>query len=235
MPIAEYVAAVMADTPRAFYKMDEASGLPQDSSGNGLHMDTTLGTPTYRVAGPPGASYAIEMPASCDFTRAAVVSSSVNNFTLEVWFYLISCLANGRNVFANDSTGVGGWGIQVDIAGTWAAYRDLTALTNSPTILRPGVWNQLVVRRGTTWQVFLNGELNLDPAGAGTPGAPTTGTQIGAGTNLNCRMALVSVTESALSDARIRERYHLLTDSRLMYWTRAKATRGRSYTTLTKS
>jgi hypothetical protein len=33
-----YVDEVLADSPRAFYRLNEASGLPQDSSGNGLHM-----------------------------------------------------------------------------------------------------------------------------------------------------------------------------------------------------
>ena len=42
-----YFDEVMADSPAAYWRMDEASGQPQDSSGNGNNTTTTSGTPTY--------------------------------------------------------------------------------------------------------------------------------------------------------------------------------------------
>jgi hypothetical protein len=46
-----YSSEVLADSPRGYWRMNEASGNPQDSSGNGLHMDTTTGTPIYSQTG----------------------------------------------------------------------------------------------------------------------------------------------------------------------------------------
>lgn len=42
--------AVLALTPFAYYKLDDASGNPQDSSGNGNHATTIAGTVTYQDA-----------------------------------------------------------------------------------------------------------------------------------------------------------------------------------------
>jgi hypothetical protein len=42
-------AEIMADTPTAFWKLDEASGNPQDSSGNGFHLTSTTNL-TYQYA-----------------------------------------------------------------------------------------------------------------------------------------------------------------------------------------
>lgn len=39
---------IMADTPTAFWKLDEASGTFADSSGNGFHLNTINGTVTYQ-------------------------------------------------------------------------------------------------------------------------------------------------------------------------------------------
>jgi hypothetical protein len=58
----DYEAAVMADSPRAYWKFQELSGLPQDSSGNGLHWTSwtrdrpgTTGRPAVHWAGRPRA------------------------------------------------------------------------------------------------------------------------------------------------------------------------------------
>ena len=47
-----YVSEVLADSPRAWYRCQEASGNPQDSSGNARHCDENHGSPTYSVGGP---------------------------------------------------------------------------------------------------------------------------------------------------------------------------------------
>lgn len=42
-----YSSAVLEDSPLRYYKLDEASGLPQDSGSNGSHILTVTGAPTY--------------------------------------------------------------------------------------------------------------------------------------------------------------------------------------------
>jgi hypothetical protein len=42
----------MSDVPEAYYRMQEASGLIQDSSGNARHATASSGTPTYGQASP---------------------------------------------------------------------------------------------------------------------------------------------------------------------------------------
>jgi hypothetical protein len=207
VPVAEYIAAIMADGPKAFWKLDDASGLPQDSSGNGLHLDTATGAAvTYQVPGPFG-NFAIEFPATSTFTKATQVSTNVDNWTLECWFYLISIGANGRNIFSNDNTGVAGWGMQIDLTQKWEAFRDSVGLTPSRNALSVATWYQLVVRRVTSWQTFVNGVLDLDPAGAGTPATPNGPVQVHAGGSMSARMCMISIFEAGLTDAQILTHY----------------------------
>jgi concanavalin A-like lectin/glucanase superfamily protein len=49
-----YSTEVLADSPRVYYKMDEGSGQPQDSSGNVRHTTVTTGTPGYGLVGRVG-------------------------------------------------------------------------------------------------------------------------------------------------------------------------------------
>jgi len=51
MPATEYDAAVLADTPRIYWKFQESSGLAQDSSGNAQHANATFGSPSYAQTG----------------------------------------------------------------------------------------------------------------------------------------------------------------------------------------
>jgi hypothetical protein len=46
-----YADEVLSDSPVAYYRMDEASGQPQDSSGNGNHTTVTFGSETYSQSG----------------------------------------------------------------------------------------------------------------------------------------------------------------------------------------
>ena len=60
-----YFDEVMADSPVAYYRMDEASGLIQDSSGNGNNATVLNGTtPTYSE---PGALESDPASTSIDF------------------------------------------------------------------------------------------------------------------------------------------------------------------------
>lgn len=46
-----YVSEVLADSPVVYYRMNEISMGPQDSSGNGNHVNNVVGTPNYGQQG----------------------------------------------------------------------------------------------------------------------------------------------------------------------------------------
>ena len=51
-PSGAYATEVVADSPAAYYRMQEASGLIQDSSGNANHASASGGTATYQQTSP---------------------------------------------------------------------------------------------------------------------------------------------------------------------------------------
>ncbi|HXJ65862.1 MAG TPA: LamG domain-containing protein [Actinomycetota bacterium] len=80
----DYASAILADSPRGYWKFDEASGTLADSSGNG-HTGTPNGGITYGVAGAvntairlDGTSGYVSVPDHADFDLGDVL-------TLEAW------------------------------------------------------------------------------------------------------------------------------------------------------
>lgn len=86
-----YSDEVLADAPAVYYRLNDASGLPQDSSGNGLHVSEVRGTPDY---GEPGAiltdagndAIGFETATNDGLRRADdALLDMANEFTLECW------------------------------------------------------------------------------------------------------------------------------------------------------
>ncbi len=108
-----YDQEVAADSPRAWWKMDDASGNPVDSSGNGL-TQTVNGSPTYHAPGPgaTAAPFAITMPvyAGSYFTRngASAFLALGDVFTLECW--------------VKRNAGQGAPQIQIQKSGTYSMF-----------------------------------------------------------------------------------------------------------------
>jgi len=83
-----YASQILRDSPRAWYRMREASGLIQDSSGNGNHATSSDGSPAYAQTGP------ISEPADRAILFAADVGFVVphdatldlaDSLTIEAW------------------------------------------------------------------------------------------------------------------------------------------------------
>lgn len=169
-PTTTYAEEVLADSPLAFYKLDEASGLPQDSSGNGNHMTDVVGTPEYQIAGPFSNSYGIKYLTTTNeqHFQNADITDAVDNITFEFWFYLLA--ANGGISVGNSSNGlavvISGAVLQVRAAGS-----TLSTGHTMPTLS----WNHVaVIRRSTTWEVYFNGELWSNNIGTTTPTTPAS-------------------------------------------------------------
>lgn len=203
----------MADSPRALWQMQDASGNPQDSSGNALHMTGVTGTPDYQQAGPMS-DFSINCAATEHLDRSSVASTATNNFTMELWIFPTSIASNGRIVFSNGGASDNRWGILMDTNGTFAYMSNTnTTATRSSNACPLNTWSHIVVRRkdlgggSSQWRYLFNGALD---GAAPSDVAPTSiaGTvQVNAGASLAARYAYVAVYETALSDARILAHY----------------------------
>lgn len=135
----DYVAAVLADAPVAYYKCDEGSGLLQDSSGNGKHTTTTrTGTgPSvgYGWGGPGDTSVrAIQSINTCFVVPSAVMSAQ-DNWTLECWAGAstqnqgaappLGLIAVGLNTAAGTPVGGNGYSLGIYNGGTFSLVNGL--------------------------------------------------------------------------------------------------------------
>lgn len=83
-----YSDRILADNPLAYWKLNEASGAPQDSSGNGFHL-TVTGAPTYgqgSFLGGGGTSILFDTGAYCSLTPVPA-ALQLATWTLEGWLY----------------------------------------------------------------------------------------------------------------------------------------------------
>ena len=207
-----YSQAVLADSPRGFYKMDELSGLPQDSSGNGNHMTDNPGPggqdQTYRLTGPWSGSFGIRQGGGRYFSRN-VISTQTNNFTLETWFRFEA--AGGADiVICNGSRTSDGWCIDYDSATGHLRmlYGGVAFQANSAEFADADEWNHVVMTRdaGTT-KYYWNGALDTANAGTDTPNTPSTRWQIGSDAQLQGTWSNVALYNTALSLARVSAHY----------------------------
>ena len=213
---AEYVAAVMADGPRAFWTMQDASGNPQDSSGNGLHITSTNGTPDYQQQGPLGGSFSINLAFAEFFTRADF-STSTTRWAIELWWFPVTVGASGRTIVRTDQNGTTtGWGIGTNGNAANSKFTGLhgngfrTESVNTPPL---NTWSHLAVGRrevtpGTNqWFYYYNGAADTDPVTDTAPGVPAGITQINAGNFLEARYAYIALYEKNMAPQRFAAHY----------------------------
>lgn len=214
MALADYASAVLADSPLAYWELQEASGNPQDSSGNGRHITTTSGTPDYRFAtGPCGDDFGIQLAGGEMFSRS-VVSTATNNVTIELWYKHVSSGANNQNMVYNGNSGSNGWGIIMG-SSSGPTYRGLCGgvalLGAGATALGTTNWHHLVINRDSgdsnRWKLYLDGAVDNSNAGTTNPSAPAGNLGIGT-TSLQAIYAHVAVYGTALSAARILAHYN---------------------------
>jgi hypothetical protein len=198
MAQAEYTTAVLADSPAAFWKLDEASGLPQDSSGNARHFTTTTGTPTYQQAGPFTGAYGILLQTTTNegFTRA-VFDTATDNVTIEAWLRQ----ADGFTVAHN------GANVVVTAGGT-------TVLSSVPLGTDLVTYKQIVaLRRSGTWEIYKDGDL-FNTGSTASISTPTGSFKVGIAGSFAAGSVVsnVSYYATAISAARIRAHYEAAID-----------------------
>ena len=207
-----YASEVLADSPRAWYRMNEASGLPQDSSGNGNHADEVAGTPVYNQTGPitnDGAAKAITLGGSAYFGIPDAVSLDLGQlFTLEGWVKRGVTGVEGAILVKYS-----GYGIFID-SGNHLAYGWSNVgyiVVSTTTITDTTTWHHLVAtKNGTTSHLYID---NVDRTGTVTDltiadnanklyiGSESTATII------NATVAELAVYPTELSAARVSAHY----------------------------
>jgi Concanavalin A-like lectin/glucanases superfamily len=211
MALAAYVAAVLADAPIGYWKLDEASGLPQDSSGSGLHMTTIAGAVNYRQAGAMlGGDWSIVMGGGTTIHRNSI-GSATDNVTLELWFQPQAVGNATQRVFYNGNGGAGGYGYYLgqpftgnDLHGLLGGVAWLPA---GPTLSNSTWYHLVLTRRAGNWLYFINGAQHGGVQSAAAPGGPGGGT-CGIGQEaIQGAWSHLAIYETALSDARIAAHY----------------------------
>lgn len=222
MALADYVAAVLADSPRAYWKLDEASGLPQDSSGNGFHMtnsNSTSGAPTYHATGPMlGGDFAIAfLRSNLDgFSRSTSITSAVDNFTYELWMNWNGGTTDEGYIMCNIGSGVGHhFEMRQPSKKLEMTYDAVADMGLSATTFVASTWYHVVMlrRSGTTFY-YVNGALD-STKGTNTPNIPTQGPTIAlpnttpaTSNTFDGSLAHCAYYQTALSAARILVHYN---------------------------
>lgn len=165
--IGSYAAQVLADSPAAYYRMDEASGQPQDSSGNGNHTTVTGGTPTYGQTGgitTDPTDGAILLDGTTEYFSAPdhATLDTGDTFSLEAWINRSGGFATSHTVVDKGTTGgtpsyrmflddgTGQFGVEKSGGGTICKSTSLIDQT--------ATWYHLVFTKATTTShLYLNG------------------------------------------------------------------------------
>lgn len=193
-PLSEYRALVMEGNPVAYWPLDDASGLPQDYSGNGRHMTAVSGSPTYGNLSLLGRGF-INYPSTA-FHERAVVSTATANMYVEMW---VRRTGNASTDLFRHGTTSGGFELEFTAAS--GAFRgNLPGVGTLGAIgqIFPDEWFYLVAGRGaTTWSSWLNLVEHTSTFGTGTPGTPVGNTRIIGAAATGIEWAHVAFYESA--------------------------------------
>lgn len=209
-PMGDLHAMILAGSPLAYWRLDDASGTPQDSSGNGKHMATTTGTPDYQYAAGPRVQKVMHYLASEGHEISGPVSTATNNLTMEFWILPEAVSANNTIICYNGNNAGNGWGVVINTNLTIGYLAGGIAFgTPSTNRLAALCWNHVVVLRDSgTWKYYINGALDPGTAGSTAPGTPSGGsTGPRADSGRAVQQAYMAIYNSVLSLATIQSHY----------------------------
>lgn len=215
-----YVDEVMADAPAAYWRMGEASGLPQDSSGNGRHLTVSSGTRTYGVAGAltGDSDTAITVVRAAQFMTLPAASLSLGDgpFSLECWVKRADLNTASFYWFFGNSPGSGTtrWFVGFNASGALVAWWEGSASWwyTSSQLFEDTNWHHIVLTKsGAARVAYGDGALLTNAAanqtitdygdwGIGSAGATTSNSFDGT-------IDEVAVYLSVLSAARVSAHY----------------------------
>lgn len=217
-----YVAEVLADSPLAYWRLNESSGdFAADSSGNG-HTGLYSGTLTFSQPDPITDDVDGAVQFSGGRMAAPGVFSGTGDFTVELWFNTTQATDSDTLANQNTQAEIIGWFMSVGPTG-WVSMvvGGLTiAEALTPTGFNDGEWHHVVgQRQGTTLYLYIDGVLedsttDADAGGAIAPNQPfelgddsETGGGAGNPYEYDGLMDEVAIYSSRLSLARIQAHY----------------------------
>lgn len=211
----EYTTAVLADTPAAFWLLNDTSGLPQDSSGNARHFTASSGSFTYEAGAPFSGAQSIRFNVSSNsavFSIAHTFFSTDDDWTLEAWVKVATIGANTQiGVGRGDATLVYAMSLrstagQARLSGTNPGGAPATA----PNLLDCGFRHVAVRNSGGTGDTWLDGDIHSTTTAAG--GVDTLwrlgASSGGSTTTVDMYVSNFAIYTSALSASRIRAHYN---------------------------
>jgi hypothetical protein len=205
-----YSSEILADSPLAYYRLNEASGaLMADSSGNGRNG-------TYQVGVGAGASLIDDADPSVTFSggRGYVASASwmnTPNITVEAWINRTGSVPNAVGIVDRDANATRSWQFRVDTTQklqlvlwttTTAAF-----IVNSTTSITAGTtYHVAFTFDGATAKLYVNGALDGSGTVGGTMKVATDRLTIGDGDQnaaFTGRIDEVALYGTALTAARL--------------------------------
>jgi Concanavalin A-like lectin/glucanases superfamily len=214
-----YAIEVAADSPVAWYRMKEASGLIQDSSGNGNHATSITGTPVYQQASPitgePG-DYGMGFDGDAAFTVPDAASLDLGDvFTLECWLKRSDLGGGGSGYYGILDKGSNGYALGMERSEGYAvAAKSGVGFFGSgsfPRITDTTTWHHVVVtKNGSTRVMYLDGVENDGHFyGDQTVENNALPLVIGGGWDLpNLLLDEIAIYPTALSAARVLAHYN---------------------------
>lgn len=213
-----YASEVLADTPGGYWKLDESSGFPQDSSGNGNHITAFLNNaPTLGQSklAPNLGTCALFAPASQQaYNRASAATLLLGDiWTVEFWGKFNTFRSPDMTPVCKEVTA---YQVSINPTGSISHISSGTAeLRNTNAILATGVAYHIVcTKTGSTYTTYVNAvsqTLNVvsngstgDNAGTFTIGA--TGT-VAEDEYMDGYMSNVAVYAGVLSPTRIQAHF----------------------------
>jgi hypothetical protein len=186
----EYAAEVIAANPWSYYLLNEASGMPQDSSGNGRHCTQSLiipggsGSFTYGLPGPFDGSSSIRFTANgSDIWFQGPGSGGIGDtcVTLQCWV-MVESISDGdefgqlRMYYAHNIQ----QGIQVSTVKPLGLAPFLFAYPTHSVALALNTWYFLRFDRkvGGTGDIWVNDDKD-SPAGSASIATPSSALGIG--------------------------------------------------------
>jgi hypothetical protein len=204
--VADYVAEVLSDSPEAYWQLNDGSGTPADSSGNGWTL-TTTGSSTY-LSDP--------LMGTCIDGSVGDWSSSLRipqaAYTLEAW---VAPVAGSQA----DSAILADWfstGAMLYLPSGFGRGYHRTGFTATPLVARFRWQHFVLTWNGTTVTYYMNGVSLGTQSTSTAPGLPTGNVKINNyqaradSKRTNSPLAHAAVYDFALSSTQVTDHYNAM-------------------------
>lgn len=217
-----YAAAVLADAPVGYWKLDEATGTAAADSSGGGRTGTIVNTPVLGAAGVFPGERAITFAAasSQQVSVASLPTTVIDNYAIECWVKLTALPTASVLFLMNGDDGApnGGWGVGAGTANAVDGFfGGVSQFSSTHTFTTLG-WHHIVMtREAGTDKFYVNGVL-YGAAATPAPKAPVGGLAIGcqprAGSTpyrfVSATMNHLAVYNIALTAAKVSAHYNAL-------------------------